>query len=228
MVTSTFQVTAQHLPEGTGFTSLKKKKEKKLSDHQPWSQTTNYNFSANIINGSQMIQSRPRAGMSRRGAPAQQTERTWLPCSCCLPATTEACLHELLLLFSAPSVVYVQLLNGRNRLNEAEKHLQTPCWSQLGNDTTAPVPKWTTGPWSFRGRKWRTIHAVISCGLSCRAAANNCAMIKNSSFAHVSALMSYSNCTAHQSPAQQANSPQTLDILEDIKRHQGTPCPMLL
>lgn len=64
--------------------------------------------------------------------------------------------------------------------------------------------------------------------VSCRAAANNCTMIKNSFLTRVSALMSYSKCTAHQSPAQQANSPQTSGALEDIKRCQGTLCPMLL
>lgn len=79
----------------------KKKKEKKLSDHQPWSQTTNYNFSANIINGSQMIRSRPRVGMRRRGAPAQQTERTWLLVPAASqqqrkPACTSSCCYSLL------------------------------------------------------------------------------------------------------------------------------------
>lgn len=67
-----------------------------------------------------------------------------------------------------------------------------------------------------------------SCSVSCRAAANNCTVIKNSFLNHVSALMSYSKCTAHQSPAQQANSPRTSGILKDIKRYQGTLCAMLL
>lgn len=132
-----------------------------------------------------------------------------------MPACTSSCFF---ILCSISGFCQTVQLQESAEWSGEKKHLQSPHWSQLGNDTTAPVPKWKAGPWSFWGRKWRTIQAVISRSLSCGAAANNSKMIKNSFLNHVSALMSDSNCTTHQSPAQQANLPQTSDVLEVIKR----------
>lgn len=142
-------------------------------------------------------------------------------CSCCLPAMMDACLHELLLCYSLLHQWFV-LNCSTAGISWMKRREAAPAASILVSagkwHTTAPVPKWKAGPRSFWGRKWRTIQAVISCSLSCGAAANNSKMIKNSFLNHVSALMNNSNCSTHQSPAQQANSPQTSDVLEDIKR----------
>lgn len=105
-------------------------------------------------------------------------------CSCCLPATTDACLHKLRLCYSLLHQWFVlncssagkSWMKPREEAPAASTLVSAGKWQQQ-----QPVPKWKAGPWSLWGRKWRPMWTVVPCSLSCGAAANNSKMMKKSS-----------------------------------------------